>query len=161
MKTNEKNQAAKANNNVNVKAEKSTLEKVKKQVKEKSLQELIQSLQGTECETKAGQRKGTGRRVNSIYLESVYMDDEGNPIISKDEKKAIRRKIRKNLDSFLSDWIRHKSDKKYLEALSRDWVRKASKIYKDIFGDLYDGSDEDAIRQTKAFAAAMKENLTA
>ena len=159
MKTNERNSTANVKNE-NVKAEKTTLEKVQGQVKEKNLQDLIAKLQGTDCETKAGQKKGTGRRINSIYLDCVYQDENGNTIISKDEKKSIRRKIRKNLDSFLSDYFKHKSDKKYLEALSRDWVRKASKIYKDIFGDLYDGSDEEAIRQTKEFAKAMKENLT-
>lgn len=143
------------------KKETTTLEKVEKQIKEKDLQAIIAKLQGTELETSVARKGGNGRRVNSIYLDSVYIDENGNVIINKQEKQAIRRKIRKNLDRFLSEFYRHKSDKKYLESLSRDWVRSASKIYRDIFGAIYDGSDEEAIRQTKEFTKAMQENLTA
>lgn len=153
MKANEKNSQA------NV-ATKSVKEKVEGQIKEKNLAEIMAKLQGTEMETNVSVKKGNGRRVNSIYLESVYTDEAGNPIISKDEKKAIRRQIRKNLDKFLTNWVRNKNDKKFLESLSRDWVRSASKIYKNVFGDLYDGSDPETMKQTKEFAKAMQENLT-
>lgn len=66
----------------------------------------------------------TGKE-QSIYKKELFVD-----LLPKD-CKALRSKLRRNRDNFISIAIDMKGDKKGLQSLRESWNKYASQIYKD------------------------------
>lgn len=70
--------------------------------------------------------KGSGSMRNSIYKAELFQD------LSDKEKKAARRKLRRNRDSFIATFLECGKDTGKLKALQKQWKEYAEQVYNNI-----------------------------
>lgn len=70
--------------------------------------------------------KGSGSMRNSIYKAELFQD------LSDKEKKAARRKLRRNRDSFIATFLECGKDTGKLKALQKQWKEYAAQVYNNI-----------------------------
>lgn len=71
--------------------------------------------------------KGNGAqgKEQSIYKKELFGD------LMPKECKALRSKLRRNRDNFISSAIECKGNKKELETLKQNWLKYSESVYKD------------------------------
>lgn len=92
-----------------------------------------------------------GQKTNSIYVANLY-----NGIELVEERKKIRRQIRKKLErDFLSQFLMANGNQQKLAEIAKYWAEYAPNVYRDIY-NVYDGSDTTQKNLCERFCAAMK-----
>lgn len=93
--------------------------------------------------------KGSGSMRNSIYKAELFQD------LSDKEKKAARRKLRRNRDSFIATFLECGKDTGKLKALQKQWKEYAEQVYNNISYIFEKNTVEDNQDICQKFITAM------
>ena len=97
------------------------------------------------------------KAITSTSRSSVYKAELFQGLDDK-QKKTLRRKLRRNRESFISSFLESQKDKAKLQALQEQWKTYASQVYNDI-NHIFESNTEAGNQDCcKKFIAAMAQD---